>query len=228
MIRRALRFALPALLLSGTSVAAQTNPSARPPAFVDAATIIPELVVDMRYFGTNNFVGARVDGYEAPVCVLTQQAATALAAVQRDLRPRGLGLKVFDCYRPARGVRHFVRWARDGDSSTKAEYYPHVAKGNLFREGYIASRSGHSRGSTVDLTLVKMPGGADLDMGTPFDFLSPQSGRHGKVSAEARANRKILADAMRVRGFIPYDKEWWHFTLRNEPFPNGYFDFPVR
>lgn len=228
MIRRALRFALPALLLSGTSVAAQTSPPARPPAFVDAATIIPELVVDMRYFGTNNFVGARVDGYEAPVCVLTQQAATALAAVQRDLRPRGLGLKVFDCYRPARGVRHFVRWARDGDSSTKAEYYPHVAKGNLFREGYIASRSGHSRGSTVDLTLVKMPGGADLDMGTPFDFLSPQSGRHGKVSAEARANRKVLADAMRVRGFIPYDKEWWHFTLRNEPFPNGYFDFPVR
>jgi D-alanyl-D-alanine dipeptidase len=227
-IRRALRFALPILLLFGVSVDAQTNPSARPPAFVDAATVIPELVVDMRYYGTDNFVGARVDGYEAPVCVLTRQAATALAAVQRDLRPRGLGLKVFDCYRPARGVRHFVRWARDPDTSTKAEYYPHVAKGNLFREGYIASRSGHSRGSTVDLTLVKLPGGADLDMGTPFDFLSPQSGLNGKVSAEARANRKILADAMRVRGFIPYDKEWWHFTLRNEPFPNGYFDFPVR
>lgn len=228
MIRRALRFALPALLLSGTSVDAQTNPSARPPAFVDAATVIPELVVDMRYFGANNFVGTRVDGYEAPVCVLTQQAATALAAVQRDLKARGLGLKVFDCYRPARGVRHFVRWARDGDNSTKAEYYPHVAKGNLFREGYIASRSGHSRGSTVDLTLVKMPGGDALDMGTPFDFLSPQSGMNGKVSAEARANRKTLADAMRARGFIPYDKEWWHFTLRNEPFPNSYFDFPVR
>jgi D-alanyl-D-alanine dipeptidase len=228
MIRRALRFALPALLLSGTSVDAQTNPSARPPAFVDAATVVPELVVDMRYFGANNFVGTRVDGYEAPVCVLTQQAATALAAVQRDLKARGLGLKVFDCYRPARGVRHFVRWARDGDNSTKAEYYPHVAKGNLFREGYIASRSGHSRGSTVDLTLVKMPGGDALDMGTPFDFLSPQSGMNGKVSAEARANRKTLADAMRARGFISYDKEWWHFTLRNEPFPNSYFDFPVR
>jgi D-alanyl-D-alanine dipeptidase len=228
MIRRSFRFALPALLLSGTIVDAQQSPPARPPAFVDAATVIPELVVDMRYFGTDNFVGARVDGYEAPVCVLTQQAATALAAVQRDLRPRGLGLKVFDCYRPARGVRHFVRWARDPDTSTKAEYYPHVAKGNLFREGYIASRSGHSRGSTVDLTLVRMPGGAALDMGTPFDFLSPQSGQNGKVSAEARANRKILADAMRVRGFIPYDKEWWHFTLRNEPFPNSYFDFPVR
>ena len=228
MIRAAFRSALLALLLSGTSVDAQTSLPARPPAFVDAAAVIPELVVDMRYFGTSNFVGARVDGYEAPVCVLTQQAATALAAVQRDLKARGLGLKVFDCYRPARGVRHFVRWARDGDNSTKAEFYPHVAKGNLFREGYIASRSGHSRGSTVDLTLVKLAGSEDLDMGTPFDFLSPQSGLHGKVSAEARANRRLLADAMRVRGFIAYDKEWWHFTLRNEPFPNSYFDFPVR
>jgi D-alanyl-D-alanine dipeptidase len=228
MIRTAIRIGLLAFLLSGTSVDAQTNSPARPPAFVDAAAVIPELVVDMRYFGNSNFVGARVDGYEAPVCVLSQQAATALAAVQRDLKGRGLGLKVFDCYRPARSVRHFVRWARDGDNSTKAEFYPHVAKGNLFREGYIASRSGHSRGSTVDLTLVKLAGGDELDMGTPFDFLSPQSGQGGKVSAEARANRKLLADAMRARGFIPYDKEWWHFTLRNEPFPNSYFDFPVR
>lgn len=200
----------------------------RPPAFVDVATVIPGLAVDMRYFGTDNFVGARVDGYEAPVCILTQQAATALAAVQRDLAPRKLGLKVFDCYRPKAGVAHFVRWAREADNSTKERYYPHVAKTNLFREGYIASRSGHSRGSTVDLTLVRLPGGDELDMGTPFDFLSPQSGLHGKVNAEARANRKILADAMRARGFIPYDKEWWHFTLRNEPFPNTYFDFPVR
>jgi D-alanyl-D-alanine dipeptidase len=228
VIRTVLRGSFLAVLLLGTPVDAQTSPPARPPAFVDAAMVIPELVVDMRYYGASNFVGTPVDGYEAPVCVLTQQAATALAAVQRDLKGRGLGLKVFDCYRPARAVRHFVRWARDGDSSTKAEYYPHVAKGNLFREGYIASRSGHSRGSTVDLTLVKLPGGDDLDMGTPFDFLSPQSGVSGKVSADARANRKILADAMRARGFIPYDKEWWHFTLRNEPFPNSYFDFPVR
>jgi len=235
-IRMALCFALLTGIFWGTPVTAQisspastvsTSP-ARPPAFVDAATVIPGLVVDMRYFGTHNFVGARVDGYEAPVCVLSRQAATALAAVQRDLSPRGLGLKVFDCYRPARGVRHFVRWARDRDNSTKAEFYPHVAKGNLFRDGYIASRSGHSRGSTVDLTLVKLPGDEELDMGTPFDFLSPQSGQHGKVSSEARVNRKILADAMRARGFIPYDKEWWHFTLRNEPFPNSYFDFPVR
>ena len=189
---------------------------------------IPGLVVDMRYFASGNFVGARVDGYEAPVCILTHQAASALAAVQRDLSSRGLGLKVFDCYRPARGVRHFVRWARDPDNSTKAQFYPHVAKANLFREGYIASRSGHSRGSTVDLTLVTLPGHEELDMGTPFDFLSPQSGLRGHVSAQARANRKLLADAMRARGFIPYEKEWWHFTLRNEPYPGSYFDFVVR
>jgi D-alanyl-D-alanine dipeptidase len=230
--RRAIRAALVcaafAVMGSGTAVNAQTQQQARPPAFVDATSLVPDLVVDMRYFGTHNFVGTRVDGYEAPVCVLTQQAATALAAVQRDLRPRGLGLKVFDCYRPARGVRHFVRWAREADNSTKAEFYPHVAKGNLFREGYIASRSGHSRGSTVDLTLVRLPGNEELDMGTPFDFLSPQAGLRGNVGAEARANRRILADAMRARGFVGYDKEWWHFTLRNEPFPDHYFDFPVR
>jgi D-alanyl-D-alanine dipeptidase len=216
--------ALAALIGSGPPVHAQT----RPAAFVDATTVIPGLVVDMRYFRAENFTGKRVDGYEAPVCLLTHQAATALAAVQRDLKSRNLGLKVFDCYRPTIAVRHFVRWARDGDNSTKAEFYPHVAKINLFREGYISSRSGHSRGSTVDLTLVSLPGHEELDMGTPFDFLSPQSGLHGKVSAHARANRKLLADAMRVRGFIPYDKEWWHFTLRNEPFPNSYFEFPVK
>jgi len=226
-IRMLLRVAL-GLIVFGTPAAAQMNAPARPPAFVDAGNAIPGLVVDMRYFGSGNFVGARVDGYEAPVCILTHQAASALAAVQRDLSSRGLGLKVFDCYRPARGVRHFVRWARDPDNSTKAQFYPHVAKANLFREGYIASRSGHSRGSTVDLTLVTLPGRQELDMGTPFDFLSPQSGLRGHVSAQARANRKLLADAMRARGFIPYEKEWWHFTLRNEPFPNSYFDFPVR
>ncbi len=224
VIRSALRAAALAVLVWGTPVDAQT----RPPAFVDTAAVVPGLVVDMRYVGTRNFVGARVDGYEAPVCVLTRQAATALAAVQRDLKPRGLGLKVFDCYRPVRAVRHFVRWARDPDNSTKAEYYPHVAKTHLFREGYIAERSGHSRGSTVDLTLVSLTDHRELDMGTPFDFLSPQSGQDAKVSADVRANRKLLADAMRSRGFIPYDKEWWHFTLRNEPFPDSYFDFPVR
>lgn len=200
----------------------------RPADFVDVATQVPGLVVDMRYFGTHNFVGAKVDGYEAPVCILTRQAAAALAAVQRDLAPRNLGLKVFDCYRPVRAVQHFVRWARDPDQRTKAEFYPDIDKRALFREGFIASRSGHSRGSTVDLTLVLLPGGEELDMGTHFDLLSYRSSDRAQVSPQQRANRKILADAMRARGFIPYDKEWWHFTLRHEPFPDVYFDFPVR
>ncbi len=207
---------------------AQTPPAVRPASFVDTATLVPGLVVDMRYFGTANFVGSRVDGYEAPVCILTQQAAAALALVQRDLAPRNLGLKVFDCYRPKRAVHHFVRWARDPDNSTKAEFYPDIDKRALFREGFIATRSGHSRGSTVDLTLVTLPDHKELDMGTHFDLLSYQSSLSGKVSPQARANRLLLANAMRARGFIPYDKEWWHFTLRNEPFPNSYFDFPVK
>ncbi len=224
----ALRCAGLAALLVLTSVLRVDAQTTRPAAFVDAAALTPGLVVDLRYYGTSNFVGARIDGYEAPVCLLTRQAAAALALVQRDLAPRNLGLKVFDCYRPARGVRHFVRWSRDPDTSTKAQYYPDIDKRNLFRAGYLAARSGHSRGSTVDLTLVALPGGEELDMGTAYDFLSSQSGLYGRVGAQARANRKLLADAMRARGFLPYAKEWWHFTLQNEPFPDSYFDFPVR
>lgn len=212
------------LSLTGHRVDAQTRPSA----FVDVASEVPGLVVDMRYFGTHNFVGTRVEGYDAPVCILTRQAAVALAAVQRDLLPRQLGLKVFDCYRPVRAVSHFIRWARDPNNRTKAEFYPDIDKRNLFREGYISQRSGHSRGSTVDLTLVSLPSHQELDMGTHFDFLSPRAGSRGVITPEQRANRKILADVMRKHGFIPYEKEWWHFTLRNEPFPSDYFDFPVR
>ena len=216
------------LVLTGGQVDAQT-PQTRPAGFVDAAQTVPGLAVDLRYFGAANFIGRRVDGYDAPVCILTQAAAEALAAVQRDLAPRGLGLKVFDCYRPARAVAHFLRWAREPeDGRTKQDFYPDLDRRNLFRAGYLAARSGHSRGSTVDLTLVRLPGGQELDMGTPYDFLSPRSGSRAAVPAEVRANRRLLSDAMRKRGFIPYAKEWWHFTLRNEPFPDSYFDFPVR
>jgi D-alanyl-D-alanine dipeptidase len=205
----------------------------RPAAFVDASTLVPGLVVEMRYAGAHNFVAAPIDGYEAPVCLLTRQAAQALAQVQRDLAPHKLGLKVFDCYRPARAVAHFVRWARDvRDAKAKAEFYPAVDKRDLFRLGYISPRSGHSRGSTVDISLVRLADGAEpveLDMGTPFDTFSPRSWPSDtSVSAEARKNRAILADAMRRRGFVRYVKEWWHFTLGGEPFPGTYFDFPVR
>jgi D-alanyl-D-alanine dipeptidase len=205
--------------------------AAAPPAgFVDAATVVEGLVLDLRYFGDHNFVGRRIDGYEAPRCYLTRQAASALEAVQRDLAADGLGLKVFDCYRPTRAVAHFVRWARDGaEGKTKAEFYPRIDKRYLFRDGYIASRSGHSRGSTLDLTLVRREDGTEIDMGSPFDFFGPVSSpSSAMVSRPARENRALLARAMRRRGFRPYEREWWHFTLRGEPFPNTYFDFPVR
>jgi zinc D-Ala-D-Ala dipeptidase len=201
----------------------------RPASFVDAAEVVPGLVTEMRYAGTHNFVGRRIDGYAAARCFLTKPAAAALAEVARDLAPRGLAIKVFDCYRPARAVANFVRWASDlNDTAGKAEFYPHVDKRTLFQNGYISSRSGHSRGSTVDLTLVRT-GDGELDMGTPFDFFSPLSWPAAAgVSAAAKANRALLATAMRRRGFRPYAKEWWHFTLAAEPFPNTYFDFPVQ
>ncbi|HEY2135215.1 MAG TPA: M15 family metallopeptidase, partial [Xanthobacteraceae bacterium] len=163
-------------------------------------------------------------------CLMTAPAALALAQVQHDLAARGLGLKVFDCYRPVQAVAHFVRWARDvADVRHKAEFYPAIDKRELFRLGYIAAQSGHSRGSTVDLGVVRLATGMELDMGTPFDTFSPRSWpSDSSVTAEARRNRALLATTMRRRGFRPYDREWWHFTLRDEPFPETYFDVPVR
>jgi D-alanyl-D-alanine dipeptidase len=191
--------------------------------------VVDGLVVDMRYFGGNNFVGQRIDGYERPRCLLSVPAANALAAIERDLAVNGLGLKVLDCYRPQRAVAHFVRWAqRIGDVKHKREFYPDVNKRDLFKDGYITDRSGHSRGSTVDLTLVRRADGRELDMGSPFDFFSPKSWPSDRsVSGEAQKNRARLAGAMTRGGFRPYDKEWWHFTLINEPFPDRYFNFPV-
>jgi zinc D-Ala-D-Ala dipeptidase len=201
----------------------------RPAQFVDATAIVPGLIVDMRYAGAHNFVGRPIDGYEAPRCLLTQTAAAALSAVARDLATRGLLLKVFDCYRPTRAVAAFVRWAHDLNAlAGKTEFYPAVDKRTLFRDGYIAGRSGHSRGSTVDLTLAQTSG-RELDMGTSFDFFSPRSWTAAEtISATVRANRALLAASMRRHGFRPYAKEWWHFTLSHEPFPDTYFDFSIR
>ena len=215
------------LALAAPSAGAQDTPH---PGFADAAGMVKGLIVDMRYFGTDNFIGERIDGYERPRCLLTRRAVSALAAVARDLARRGQVLKVFDCYRPARAVEHFARWARDvADVRRKAEFYPDVDKRDLFKEGYIAERSGHSRGSTVDITLARRADGTELDMGTRFDLFSPKSWpSDASVGGEARSNRAMLAAAMRRRGFKAYDKEWWHFTLANEPFPDSYFDFPVR
>jgi D-alanyl-D-alanine dipeptidase len=224
-LRRVVAGALFAQVLIAGSAAAPV----RPPAFIDAGTFVPGLVLDMRYAGSHNFVGRPIEGYEAPRCLLTRAATDALAGVARDLAARGLVLKVFDCYRPLRAVADFVHWAYDlKDQSAKAEFYPHVDKRTLFREGYIASKSGHSRGSTVDLTLGRDDDG-ELDMGTPFDFFGPKSWTGDlSISAEQHANRMLLAATMQRRGFRGYAKEWWHFTLRNEPFPNNYFDFPVQ
>jgi D-alanyl-D-alanine dipeptidase len=215
---------LPFLLCTHMALAQE-----RPAAFVDAATVVRGLIVEMRYAGSHNFVGRPIDGYEAPRCVLTRQAAEALAGVARDIASRGLVIKVFDCYRPARAVANFVRWARDlNDRKMKAEFYPNVDKRTLFRDGYIAAYSGHSRGSTMDLTLAHADG-TEFDMGTHFDFFSPTSWTADPgVGAAAHANRILLASAMEHRGFRPYAKEWWHFTLRGEPFPATYFDFPVK
>ncbi|MFO7675377.1 MAG: M15 family metallopeptidase [bacterium] len=201
-----------------------------PEGFVDAAAVVPGLVVDMRYAGSHNFVGRPIDGYEAPVCILTREAAEALAGVQRELRDYGLGLKVFDCYRPARAVADFVRWAKDEtDSKMKSEFYPDMEKSELFPKGYIAERSGHSRGSTIDLTLVDLPSGSELPMGTGYDFFSERSWpKDAKQAPEARAARLLLSVVMQGRGFEPYESEWWHFRLADEPYPDTFFDFPVR
>ena len=218
--------ALALLLLTGPASAQAPVPAG----FLDAAAMVDGLVVDMRYFGSDNFVGESIDGYERPRCLLSAPAAHALAAVQRDLAARGLGLKVFDCYRPQRAVAHFVRWAQSVDDvRRKRDFYPDVDKRDLFKDGYIAERSGHTRGSTLDLTLVRRADGRGLDMGSAFDFFSPNSWPSDQsVSAEAQQNRALLAEAMRRGGFRPYDREWWHFTLVDEPCPDTYFDFPVR
>ena len=207
-----------------------TADPAMPPGFVDATNVVRGLQTDIRYAGSHNFTGAPVTGYEAPRCWLTRQAAEALAGVQADLAPRGLGLLVYDCYRPLRAVARFVDWAKaPGQEAGKREFFPDLPKSELFPEGYIAARSAHSRGSTVDLTLVDRRDGRPLAMGTPFDLFGAAS--HPDAPGQPRdvaANRALLAQAMLKRGFAGYDKEWWHFTLKDEPYPHTSFDTPIR
>jgi D-alanyl-D-alanine dipeptidase len=169
-------------------------------------------------------VGAAVDGYLAPKCILAEKAARAVARVQADLSKLGLRLRIYDCYRPQQAVDHFVRWAKDPAlTQTKERYYPNVPKGKLFKRGYIASRSGHSRGSTVDLTIDQ------LDMGTGWDFLDPLSHTaNPKMSLQVRANRLLLKSLMEKQGFRNYSKEWWHYSLRKEAHPSTFFNFPVK
>ena len=205
--------------------------------FVDVTTVVPDIVVDMRYYGTENFVGRRINGYGAPVCLLTKEAAVALRDAQMALRSFNFGLKVLDCYRPSRAVADFAAWARDpSDQKRKADFYPNVDKARLFELGYIAERSGHSRGSTVDVTLVRLSSKEDVLIGDYdlFDTSSWSEDKTGEtpennsVRPTARLNRMWLSDAMIAAGFRPLKEEWWHFTLNQEPFPETYFDFVVR
>jgi D-alanyl-D-alanine dipeptidase len=203
-----------------------------PENFVHVEDVVPGLVTDLRYSAANNFVGERIDGYLTDKPVLTREAAEALKAVQADLNRFGLGLKVFDAYRPRRAVLKFVEWAKDlNDLETRTVYYPNVPKNELFAREYIADHSSHSRGSTVDVTIValseKQPP-RELDMGTEFDFFDELSWPENLApSAQQRANRALLRFVMQKHGFKTYEQEWWHFTLKNEPFPDSEFDFPV-
>lgn len=198
--------------------------------FVSVSDAIPDVLLDIRYYSTYNFVGERIDGYTEPIVLLTKEAASALALVSSDLRAKGYRLVIYDGYRPQRAVDHFVRWAQDlSADAMKAVFYPDVDKRDLFEKGFIARRSGHSRGSTVDLTLLDEQTGQLLDMGSPFDFFGERShpGFTGDLTQAQIGNRMLLRDAMLQRGFRPLSTEWWHFTLVHEPYPDTYFDFPV-
>ena len=197
--------------------------------FVLLADFVPEIIQEIRYYSTYNFVGDRIDGYEAPVAWLTRKAARALKAVSHELNAQGYRLKVFDAYRPACAVRHFMLWGiEDLDLRMKPYFYPELEKQELFKRGYIASQSSHSRGSAIDLTLLDMRTGREVDMGSPFDLFSALSHPDCRdVSEEQYENRMRLQQAMARNGFEPYECEWWHFRLSDEPFPETYFEFPV-
>lgn len=200
-----------------------------PKGFVYAKAIIPDLNVELRYYTTHNFVGDTVAGYKANKLILTEATVNKLKLVQAELQKQNLCLKVYDGYRPQRAVNHFIRWAKDlNDTINKQQFYPDVDKRNLFNAGYIASRSGHSRGSTIDLTITNGETGEPLDMGSPYDFFGEASWVIYKGITEAQQkNRQLLQTVMLKHNFINYPQEWWHFTLRREPFPKIYFDFEI-
>ena len=204
------------------------------PGFVYVQSLIPDLIVDLRYFTTNNFMGEKADGYEANVAILTKEAAQALAKAAAELREKGYVVKVFDAYRPQCAVDHFVRWSKTDDQRNKQDYYPTFEKTSLFPQ-YIALKSGHSRGSTIDMTICHRDTKEEVDMGGHFDYFGLPShpsftGKYpgGEVTKEHKQRRLKLRELMVRHGFNPYDSEWWHFTLKNEPYPKTYFEFHVK
>ena len=198
-------------------------------AFVLLSEAIPDAILEIRYYSTYNFVGDRIDGYEEPLAFLTKEAAKALKEVSDELVNKGYRLKIYDAYRPQSAVDHFVRWSKDtSDTRMKEYFYPELDKSVLFEQGYIMEKSGHSRGSTVDLTIVDMKTGKEVDMGGTFDYFGELSHpSYTGITTEQYGNRMILREAMLGHGFQPLDEEWWHFTLKNEPYPDTYFDFPI-
>ena len=243
-----------AMLLAASAPAVGSTPEAGAPEdFVALRSVDPTIIQEMRYFTPHNFVGEPIDGYEQPICILTRPAAEALHKAQLKLLREGYTLKVYDCYRPQRAVNHFVRWAEDLDDQTmKGEFYPDVDKTRLFEDGYIAEKSGHSRGSTMDLTIVKLPAKPtrpyvtgeplvpcyapqserfpdnSVDMGTGYDCFDTLSHTlDPRIQGEQRANRLLLKDTLETLGFVNLAEEWWHFTFKPELYPDTYFDFPV-
>ena len=195
--------------------------------FILLSDVIPDVILEIRYYSSFNFVGERIDGYKQPIALMTRKAALALKNVSDEMMDKGYRLKIYDCYRPSVAVDHFVRWAKDLDNTKMKKYfYPEVDKERLFIDGYIAEKSSHSRGSTVDLTLFDMNSGKDLDMGGCFDYFGELSHPDYKlISDEQYSNRMLLRQVMMKNGFDPYDAEWWHFTLHDEPYPDTYFSF---
>lgn len=223
-----------------------------PEGFVEIREVIPDIILDLRYLTNHNFLGVPVEGYKSEKCFITKNAADSLAKVQAELKRFGLSLKIYDAYRPQRAVNHFVRWAKDlSDTLTKKEFYPTIDKSRLFEDGYIAEKSGHSRGSTIDLTIVPIPlpyqpafdvndqcecfesidkrfKDNSIDMGTGYDCFNVHSHTENPdLTPQQRANRLLLKSLMDKYGFKNLPEEWWHFTLRNEPFPTTYFDFEI-
>ena len=224
-----------ALFIAGCGKPNQTSEQPSDPVmnhsdFIAITDVVPDVILEIRYYSTYNFVGERIDGYAQPTALLTRRAADSLRAVSDDLRQKGYRLKIWDAYRPQRAVNHFIRWAEDiQDTAMKAVFYPMVDKSLLFEQGYIFARSSHSRGSTVDLTLVEESTGKEADMGTPFDWFGVESHPDYRTLTYMQCtHRLILREAMLRHGFEPIDSEWWHFTLGNEPYPDTYFDFPVQ
>jgi D-alanyl-D-alanine dipeptidase len=242
------------LAVTAAPTAAQAKPEPKAPKdFVALRSVDPTIVQEMRYFTPHNFVGERIDGYRQPLCILTRPAAEALHKAQKGLLRQGYTLKVYDCYRPQRAVDHFVRWAEDlDDEAMKDEFYPNVDKTRLFADGYIAEKSGHSRGSTMDLTIVGLPAKPtrpyvpgeplvpcfaaqaerfpdnSVDMGTGFDCFDTLSHTlDPRIQGEQRSNRLLLKSTLEALGFVNLAEEWWHYTFKPEPYPDTYFDFPV-